>query len=482
MQQFELKIANLTPDQKQTTPYIQVCSPYDQQPLGKVAISDAKLAQYALQQSTALFADKKRWLSASQRIDILYNTAQLMQAQFDDLVALALSEGGKPLKDTQVEVNRAIDGIKNCIECIRTQAGQEIPMGITPSSNQRLAVTQHEPIGPVLAISAFNHPLNLIVHQVAPAIAAGCPVIVKPAQNTPLSCFKFVDLLREAGLPDDYCQPILTDNHDSTQLLVSSPDIAFLSFIGSAKVGWQLRSQLAPGTRCALEHGGIAPLLVTEHACLEAASQAICKGGFYHAGQVCVSVQRVFVHEQKAQALCERIVNTCKQLQVGDPKLVSTDIGPLIAAKETQRVHQWVTQAIDAGAECLIGGSPINEACYPPTVLLNPPTHTDVVKREIFGPVICVHTFTQLEEAIAQANASEFAFQASIFTRSLDEAMMAYKQLNASAVMVNDHTAFRVDWMPFAGLKNSGYGIGGIPHTFKDMQIEKMLVLKSKHL
>lgn len=461
---------------------VDITSPFDGAVVGTVESIDEKGAEQALKNAADLFKDRSRWLPAHERIAVLEKTAELMQAQFDELVQLALSEGGKPFADSQVEVARAIDGVKNCIECIRAERGTEIPMGINPASMNRLAMTSKEPIGPVMAVSAFNHPLNLIVHQVGPAIASGCPVIVKPASDTALSCFKFVELLREAGLPDEYAQAVLVTSNAIATDMVTDPRIAFFSFIGSGNVGWMLKSKLAPGTRCALEHGGAAPAIVAEDADLDAMLPLLAKGGFYHAGQVCVSVQRIFAHQSIAEDLATRLGEIASKLVVGDPADPKTEVGPIIRHKETDRVAQWVEEAVNAGAKLITGGEKIAPALYQPTVLLDPPPDVALSKQEIFGPVVSVHNYETLDQAVAMANDVPFSFQAAVMTQDIDKAMYAYRRLNASAIMVNDHTAFRVDWMPFAGLKESGYGIGGIPYTFEDMQIEKMLVLKSSSL
>ncbi len=460
----------------------QVLSPHDLQVIGQVALADSTTCLKALENAHRLFQTPGLQIGKPERKAILERTAQLMQTQFDELVSIAASEGGKPLKDTQIEVARAIDGIQNCAECIRNTAGREIPMEVNTTSAHKIAWTSHEPIGVVLAISAFNHPLNLIVHQIGPAIAAGCPVIIKPAEDTPLSCFKLVQLLREAGLPTDYCQPLLPIDHNALTPLITSERLGFFSFIGSAKVGWMLQKKLAPGVRCALEHGGAAPLIIAEDADLDKALPSITKGGFYHAGQVCVSVQRVFVAEKLIKTVSQELIRLAQALKIGDPLDPNTEVGPLIRPTEIQRVHQWVQQDIDQGAKLLLGGEPINDTYYQPTLLLNPGQQANLSQKEIFGPVMGLYPFTDITTAITQANAVPFSFQASIMTQSLDTTLKAYRELNASAVIVNDHTAFRVDWMPFSGLKTSGYGIGGIPYTFEDMQIEKMLVLHSTSL
>jgi acyl-CoA reductase-like NAD-dependent aldehyde dehydrogenase len=460
----------------------RVTSPWDLSDIGAVPTIDSNGAEIALATAYAVFRDRKRWLKPAQRIAVLEKTATIMSERFEQLAFEAASEGGKPLLDSRVEVARAIDGVKNSIECLRGESGREIPMDLNPASANRLAFTRKEPIGVVMSVSAFNHPLNLIVHQVAPAIATGCPVIVKPAEDTPLSCFRFVQILREAGLPESHCQAVMTSDLQVATQLVTDSRVAFFSFIGSAKVGWMLRSQLAAGTRCALEHGGAAPVIIAEDADLDDTLPLLAKGGFYHAGQVCVSVQRVFAHRSIAREVAERLSTAASQMTIGDPTSESSAIGPLIRPREVDRVQDWVQEAIDEGAECLVGGDRNSQTSYQSTVLYDPSQSSKVSQLEIFGPVICIYPYDDIDEAITRANSLDVAFQASVLTANIDTAMHCYTMLDASAVMVNDHTAYRVDWMPFAGLRQSGLGVGGIPYTFEDMQIEKMMLLRSAAL
>jgi acyl-CoA reductase-like NAD-dependent aldehyde dehydrogenase len=458
---------------------LEVTAPFDFAGIATVELAGEATVELALATAYRLFHRKDGWLPLPERLAILGRTAELMEQEYESLALEAAREGGKPLVDSRVEVTRAIDGLKLCIETMRTSGGRVVPMGLNPASAGRLAFTTHEPIGVVAAVSAFNHPLNLIVHQVAPAVAAGCPVIVKPASKTPTSCLRFVDLLRRAGLPEEWCQAVVIGDANLATKMVTDPRVAFLSFIGSSRVGWMLRARLAPGTRCALEHGGVAPVIVAADADLDAAVPKLVKGGFYHAGQVCVSVQRIYADRSIAKALAERLAVAAEKLTVGDPTLPETEIGPLIDPAEVERVGEWVAEAVDGGAKLLCGGKKISDSCYACTVLLNPPENAMVSVKEVFGPVVCVYSFDHLDDAIARANRLPFAFQAAVFTANIDTAMQVYRKLEGSAIMVNDHTAFRVDWMPFAGLKESGLGTGGIPHTIKDMQVEKMLVLNS---
>ncbi|MEI7720801.1 MAG: aldehyde dehydrogenase family protein [Verrucomicrobiota bacterium] len=457
---------------------LKVHNPFNGKQVGVVPMHDRKQVQETLDRAAEVFAGRSKWLSVPERIAILEKFKNLVEANQDKLIQQAIAEGGKPLVDTKVEVARAIDGIKVAIETVPHLLGREIPMRLNPASMNRMAYTYREPGGLVSAISAFNHPVNLIIHQVIPAIAAGCPVVVKPASRTPLSCLSLVELLHQSGLPKDWCQAVVCSNEDA-ELLVTDRRLSFLTFIGSAKVGWALRSKLAPGANCALEHGGVAPVIVEADANIEEAVPLLVKAGFYHAGQVCVSVQRVYAHESLALKLAELMAEKAAKLVVGDPADPKTEVGPFITHAECQRVAEWVEEAVKGGAKLLCGGKKISECCYAPTVLWNPPEDSRVSREEVFGPVVCIYSYKNREEAVKRANGLPFCFQAAVFTKNIDQAFYYVRNLQATAVMVNDHPAFRVDWMPFGGRMQSGLGMGGIPRSMEDMTVEKMFVVKT---
>ena len=309
---------------------IEVVQAFDRTPIARLESDDRAALDRKIEAARRLFADRGAWLKTHQRMEILRKLAELMEGKREHLGRQIAREGGKPLTDALIETDRAIDGVRNAVDELRVRGGREIPMGLTSASIDRRAFTIVEPIGVVAAISAFNHPLNLIVHQVVPAIAVGCPVIVKPAPVTPLSCIDFVHLLHEAGLPPDWCQVFLPETNELAEALATDPRIAFLSFIGSSRVGWSLRSKLPPGTRCALEHGGAAPAIIDRSADLDRLIEPLAKGGYYHAGQVCVSVQRIYVHADLERAFLDRFAARVAALRVGDPLSPETEVGPLI--------------------------------------------------------------------------------------------------------------------------------------------------------
>ncbi len=460
---------------------LKVVSPYDLSLIKEIPLVRKEAVEKALATAHDLFQNQDKWIPAHERIAILERTAEIMKTRIEKLTNIAAQEGGKPYVDSKVEVLRAINGVKLAAEHISQLKGEQIPMALTKTSENRIAFTTREPIGVVSSVSAFNHPLNLIVHQVVTAVAAGCPVIIKPALTTPLSCLALVAILKEAGLPEGWCQAIICENKAAEQLVTDSR-VNYFSFIGSSKVGWYLKSKLAPGTRCALEHGGAAPVIVEKDADFNEMLPSLLKGGFYHAGQVCVSVQRVFVHKSICDDLANKLGVMASKLVVGNQMDKETEVGPLILPREVDRVEEWVNEAVEAGAKVVCGGKRISTTCYQPTVLLNPPLNVRVSTHEIFGPVVCVYSYEDREKAIEIANSLDVHFQAAVYTKNLDIALDVVKKLNATAVMVNDHTAFRVDWMPFGGRDSSGIGMGGIQYSMHEMTREKLMVIKSNVL
>ena len=460
---------------------LKVFSPYSRLLIRSLAMHSADDVENALTSASLLSSNRARWLTAYNRVSILEKTVTLLQDKKERLAREASEEGGKPLADSRIEIERGIQGVKVAIASLYQIAGKEVPMELTPSSKDRLAFTFREPIGVVAAVSAFNHPFNLVVHQVIPAVAVGCPVIIKPALVTPISCLNLVSTLHEAGLPPEWCRALIIDN-ETAEKLVTDPRVAFFSFIGSSKVGWGLRSKLAPGARCALEHGGAAPVIVEPDADFSVTVPPLATGGLSPAGVVWVGCRGVYVHDSIVSDFADALVRVARQMKVGDPLDEYTEVGPLILEREVIRVDEWVREAASGGGKILCGGRKLTEACYTPTVLLNPPVDARVTHQEIFGPVICIYPYRDWLDAIRRANSLPYAFQAAVFTKNIDVAMDTAKKIDASAVMVNDHTAFRVDWMPFGGRRLSGIGTGGIAYTMQEMTQEKLVVIRTPAL
>lgn len=460
---------------------IVVKSPFDGRVLDEIAVATKADVDVALDLARGVYEDQKQWLAKHERVAILEKTVEIMSSRIEELTQIAVNEGGKPYMDSKVEVERAINGVKLAIEHMGVFEGKEIAMGHTASSANRMAYTMKEPIGVVAAISAFNHPLNLAVHQTVPAIAVGSPVIIKPSETTPMSAINFVEILYEAGLPKAWCQAVVC-HREAAQHLATHSKVDYLTFIGSGAVGWYLNSQVSAGTRVGLEHGGVAPVIVEPDADMTELIPALAKGGFYHAGQVCVSVQRIYVHESICDEVGTKLSEAANKLIIGDPMDPKTEVGPLITHTEVDRVESWVNEAVEGGAQVLCGGKRVSDSCFEATILLNPPADAKVSTAEVFGPVVCIYSYNDIEKAFDAANSLEVSFQAAIFTKNIDMALHAVRRLNGTAVMVNDHTAFRVDWMPFGGANASGLGMGGISYSMEEMSKEKLMVIKSKAL
>jgi acyl-CoA reductase-like NAD-dependent aldehyde dehydrogenase len=452
-------------------------SPNDGNLLAEVEFADEGIALDTLTMLEDARRSEYGKMPAYRRAEILTHVSRKIRARSEELAILIAAEGGKPLKDARVEVARAANTTQLAAEEATRIVGEGINMEGSAAAIGRTAFITREPIGVCMAISAFNHPLNLIAHQVAPAIAAGCPVLVKPASTTPISAILYVDMCIEAGLPDN-AVVVLPMSGKTAEKAACDPRVRFISFIGSAAVGWNLRRKIADGTRIALEHGGTAPVIVESDADLDDAIPRLVKGGFYHAGQVCVSVQRVYVHQSIAAKVAERITEEAKKLIVGDARDEATDVGPIITKDELDRVATWVDEAKSEGARLLCGGARTQHQHYQPTVAFAPKDSTKLVREEVFGPVVDVLPYATLDEAIARANSGDHAFQASIFTSDIKKALRASKELDATAVMINDHTAFRVDWMPFGGRKQSGLGLGGVAYSIHEMTEPKLVVMR----
>lgn len=454
-----------------------VVNPFSQAVIQSVELHSKDQALAILHESYQTHLSNAEGLPKFERISILEQFATLIKLHEEELAHISCSEGGKPMADSLIEIARAINGVKLGIQSVQNIAGVEIPMGLTAASVGRRAYTRKSPIGVIFSISAFNHPINLFVHQVVPAIAAGCPVIYKPALSTPLVSSKLTELLYQAGLPKEWCTYLMCDN-DTTALLAADSRLGYVSFIGSARVGWKIKSALAPGVKIALEHGGNASIIVADDAKLSAAVPAICKAGFYHAGQVCVSAQRIYVQENIVDSFVSQLNAAANQQSIGDPLELKTEIGPIISSEALHRIDSWVQEAILEGAQLICGGNKLSNNCFEPTILLNPSEKSKVTTEEIFGPVVCVYSYKTDEEAVHRANNTPFVFQASAFTSSLSRSTFFASKLNGAAVMINEHSAFRVDWMPFGGQGLSGQGMGGIDYSTQEMLKQKLIVIK----
>ncbi len=418
-------------------------------------------------------------LKPYERATILKEVAQILKTKSEFLAKVISAEGGKPLKDAKAEATRAIATLELCAEETQRLHGEVIPMERTAAGKDHIAFSVRDPIGPVLAISAFNHPLNLIAHQVGTAIASGCAVVLKPASQTPVSAYFLQEAFQQAGLPDGILK-VLNAEVSLVEKLVSSPVFDFVSFIGSAKVGWEMRRKIANGTRIALEHGGQAPAIVREDADLDLAIPALIKGAFYHAGQVCISTQGIFIHEKIYQNFVSRFKEAAEKLVVGSAMNENTDIGPLIRPTEVERLQKWIKEAEEAGAKIILGNTVTGSSkqYLSATILTNVPRECSIMKDEAFGPVVCLNSYSDEEELLNFLNNKTYLFEAALFTKDISRAMKIATGISTMTFVINNHTAFRVDQMPFGGHKESGLGMGGVKYAMEELTRIKQIIIK----
>jgi len=463
------------------TSHYEIFSPYNNTRIASIPLPDGEAVEQAMRNAIRSFEQLMKVMPAHHRADILYRASQLMKDEHEKLSRLIAMEGGKPLRDARVEVTRAINTVKMIGDEVLQLNGQTITMDRAPGTENCLAYTIRVPLGPTLAISAFNHPVNLICHQVCAAFVAGNSVVVKPASQTPLSCLRIVELLLEAGAPEEALS-VLPIPGARAQALVSDSRFRFVSFIGSHEVGWNIRRTVAPGTRVALELGGTGTAIIDKTADATQVYNTLVRGAFYHAGQVCVSVQRCFVHEDRYEEVSNEIAQRAAKLCVGDPLSPDTDVGPLISQTEVKRVQVLVQEAVQSGAQLLCGGETVGETCYLPTVLANTSREMNIVREEVFGPVICLEPYSDIETIISELNESKYSFQTALYTKDVDLAHEAARRIETKALIVNDSTAFRVDWMPFGGARQSGLGTGGTKDSLLDLTEERLVVIRIANL
>jgi acyl-CoA reductase-like NAD-dependent aldehyde dehydrogenase len=457
---------------------LSVLSAYDEKLIQEIDYMSDDELQKMIKNSYALFVDRQVRIPKHKRIAILEKVVSLLESAHFEFVRHICLEGGKPIKDATIEVNRAIDGVKMAIHHLSTKTPNSIPMGLTESTYHHLAVNIEQPKGMVLGISAFNHPLNMIVHQIIPSFAAGCPIIIKPSLKTPLTGIKFVELLYKAGVPQSYCQVAICKDSQLSSV-ISDPKFSFISFVGAADVGWRIKNDFADGVEYILEHGGAAPVIIHKDADIKKHVGPLAKAAFYHAGQVCVSAQRIYIHDEIFEEFSNQFAHAVEQLIVGDPLNEDTDVGPLISYLAVEKIDSWIKEAIDGGGVLKTGGKRLSRTCYEPTIILNPPESCHLATKEAFGPVVGLYTYNDLDEVIKKANGLPFAFQSSIYSANIDTCLKVAHELEATSVMVNEVCAFRADWMPFGGYKESGHGMAGIPQSIDKLYREKLVVIKS---
>lgn len=452
---------------------IVVTNKYTGEPFA--AICQASQEEVAAAVAAARRAFLENPLPPARRSAILLGAADLIREQAEDLALTISTEGGKPLKEARVEAARAVQTFTVAAEEAKRIHGEGIPVEAVAGMENRMAFTIRVPLGVVCAISPFNFPLNLVAHKVAPAIAAGNTVVLKPASTTPITAAKLCRILAEAGLPAGHLNLLVGPGSTVGEALLQHPDIAFYTFTGSEEVGKRVKEGSGL-RRCSLELGSNSAVIVHHDAPdLERAAVTCARQGFANAGQVCISVQRVFIHEQVYETVRDAMVRTAGSLVVGDPTRAETDVGPMISEAEAVRTEKWVNEAVGAGARILTGGTR-DRAVYQPTILEDVPHGVKIDCQEVFAPVISLFRYSDLDDAIRRVNDSRFGLQAGIFTTSIETAMKAARSIEVGGLLINDGSAFRVDLMPYGGVKNSGMGREGPKYAIEEMTDLKIVV------
>jgi acyl-CoA reductase-like NAD-dependent aldehyde dehydrogenase len=457
----------------ETGEWVEVASPYDGSLVGRVARAGATETRRALDAADTAMREH---IPAHERASILDRVASLLTDRADDAARTISAEAGKPMKAARVEAARAVSTYTMAAVEARKLAGDTIPMDASPAGVGKLALTLRVPIGIVGAISPFNFPLNLVAHKIAPALAAGCAVVLKPASQTPLSALLLAELETEAGLPPGWLNVVCGPAGEIGDVIVSDERVKLITFTGSAPVGWKLRERAAR-KRVNLELGNATPVIVAADADLEDAAARLAANAFSFAGQSCISVQRIYVERESYDAFLELFLPRVEALRVGDPADEETDVGPLIAETERDRVLSWIEDATSRGARVLSGGTLDGELLLP-TVVASAPPDALVSCEEVFGPLCTVTPYDTLDEAIALANGTRFGLQAGVFTSDLKSALRAARELEFGGVTVNEAPTFRADQMPYGGVKDSGNTREGPAYAIREMTEERLVVLQ----
>ncbi len=450
-----------------------VTNPYDGSLVGTTYLASAEQLEEATAAAQQAFQTTRR-LGSFEREEALLHISHGIADRHDELARLMAQEAGKPVRDASMEVSRAANTFKVAAEEAKRIGGEVIPIDWQAYAKGRLGVTRRFPIGPVAAISPFNFPLNLAAHKIAPAIAAGNPVVVKPPSDAPLVMLTVADIVHESGLPAGAFS-VLPMSRAVGDRLVSDDRFKLLTFTGSSPVGWGMKER-AGGKRVVLELGGNGGVIVDRDADLDYAVQRVAVGAFSYAGQICVSVQRVFIHEDVYDAFTSALVEAVKRLKVGDPLDPETDVGPVIDDKAAERIQSWVEEAVQEGGRVLVGGGRKGRLVEP-TVLAAVSTDCKICSIEAFAPIVNVYAFSDFEEALARVNESAYGLQAGVFTGSLEHALRAFEELEVGGLMINDVSTFRVDHMPFGGTKDSGIGREGVKYAIEDQTEIRLMVL-----
>ena len=457
----------------ETGDWLDVRSPYSGEVVGRVAKGGAAETKRAIDAAERAMSEP---LPAHKRAEILVRVVMALGRRHDEIARIISDEAGKPMKAARVETSRAMSTYTFAAVEARKLAGEMVPMDAAQAGEGKLAFTLRQPIGIVAAISPFNFPLNLVAHKLAPAFAAGCAVVLKPAGHTPLSALLLAELEEEAGLPPGWLNVIVGQSSEIGDVLVEDERVKAISFTGSGPVGWGLKER-APKKRVNLELGNATPVIVAADADIDAAATAMAAHSFSFAGQSCISVQRIYVERPAYDAFVERFVPKVEALRVGDPADEETDVGPVIDEDAKTRILEWIDEARSGGAEVLAGGEE-RDGLIQPTVIVGAAPELKVSCDEVFGPVVTVNAVDSLDEAIAIANSTRFGLQAGIYTNAIGTALKAARELEFGGVTVNEAPTFRTDQMPYGGVKDSGNTREGPAYAVRELTEERLVVLQ----
>ncbi|HEU6443965.1 MAG TPA: aldehyde dehydrogenase family protein [Gaiellaceae bacterium] len=456
----------------ETGEWQEVRSPYSGEVVARVPTAGADETRRAIDAAEAAMRDP---LPAHKRAEILVRVAGFLGRRHDEVARLISDEAGKPMKAARIEAARAMSTYTFAAVEARKLAGDMIPMDASQAGEGKLAFTLRRPLGVVGAISPFNFPLNLVAHKIAPALSAGCAVVLKPAGQTPLSALLLAELETEAGLPPGWLNVVVGRSSEIGDALVEDHRVKVITFTGSSGVGWDLAAR-APRKRVNLELGNSTPLIVETDADLERAVAATAQHGFSFAGQSCISIQRVYVQDGIYDEFLSALVPKVEALKLGDPAEEDTDVGPVIDEEARDRILEWIDEARGAGAEILTGGE-LDGDLLRPTVIANAGPDLQVSCEEVFGPVVTLSRYGTIDEAIELANGTKYGLQAGIFTGSIQTAMKAASELEFGGITVNEAPTFRADQMPYGGVKESGNTKEGPAYTVRELTDERLVVI-----
>jgi acyl-CoA reductase-like NAD-dependent aldehyde dehydrogenase len=451
----------------------EVHSPYDDGVVAEIGVPTAEDVEEAVATAAETF-EVSRNLPVHARAEALDHISRRLGESIDQNAELIAQEGGKPLKWAKVEATRAVSTFRWASEVLRRGDDELIRLDTEASLGSRVGLIRRFPFGPVLGITPFNFPLNLVAHKVAPSLAVGAPIVVKPASSTPLGSLRLAELFDETDLPHGMFQ-VLPVSSKVADGMARDERFRKISFTGSSDIGWYLKG-LDPKKRVTLELGGNAGVIVHSDADLDLAAQRVAFGGYYQAGQSCISVQRVLVQSEVYDDFAARLVKQIESLKVGDPMDPAVDVGPVIQRSEVGRIDSWVQEAVSQGATVLTGGK-AEEPFYFPTLIGDVRPEMKVCREEIFGPVVTISPYQTFDDAIATVNDSRYGLQAGVFTNDINRAFQAHRDIDVGGVIVNDVSAFRADQMPYGGSKDSGFGREGLRYAMEEMTEPRIMVL-----